>query len=123
MISASSRTGEELSPRPARNQQPKHKEVIAYMLIALDYDGTYTADTELWKIFITAAQDRGHEVIVATMRYAEGPEADEVIKELGDLCTIHFTGRAAKVPALKAMGIEPTIWIDDNPFWLLFPSG
>ncbi len=30
------------------------------MLIALDYDGTYTADPGLWHPFIAASRARGH---------------------------------------------------------------
>lgn len=39
------------------------------MLIALDYDGTFTEDPTLWVSFIAMAQAHGHDVIGVTMRY------------------------------------------------------
>ena len=38
------------------------------MLIALDYDKTYTADPALWDNFVDLAQSRGHTVKIVTMR-------------------------------------------------------
>ena len=89
------------------------------MLFALDYDGTYTADPELWNVFIENAQARGHEVIIATMRY-EQTEADIVKMQLADkVDAIVFTNRKAKKSAVRRIfGRDPDIWIDDNPDWL-----
>ncbi|MBK8754531.1 MAG: hypothetical protein IPL99_24050 [Candidatus Competibacteraceae bacterium] len=47
------------------------------LLIALDYDGTYTEDTKLWDAFIALATRAGHWVICCMMRY-EDTEGDEV---------------------------------------------
>ena len=88
------------------------------MLMALDYDETYTLDPYFWKDFIARAHARGHEVIIATMRFDKGPEADEVNKEIGNMCRIYFTSRKAKLGALKELGVEPDVWIDDNPLWI-----
>ena len=88
------------------------------MLIALDYDETYTLDPVLWNAFIAHAHSRGHEVIIATMRLDKGPEADEVIKAIGSMCQIYFTSRKAKLAALQELGLNPDVWIDDNPRWL-----
>ena len=38
------------------------------MLIALDYDETYTADPVLWDRFIGDANDHGHTVWIVTAR-------------------------------------------------------
>ena len=87
-------------------------------LFALDYDGTYTADKELWDNFIEQARSRGHEVIVATMRY-EATESEDVIRDLGEkVDRIIFTGRKAKKQAVRMAYKDPDIWIDDNPDWL-----
>ena len=48
------------------------------MLIALDFDETYTRDPEFWDIVIANATQRGHAVICATMRKDVPHEADEV---------------------------------------------
>ena len=76
------------------------------MLIALDYDKTYTADPVLWDDFIKSAQNRGHEVKIVTMRYPREPidaaPADVI-----------YTSRKAKASYVKA-----DIWIDDRPQWV-----
>lgn len=83
------------------------------MLIAIDYDGTYTADPWLWNHFIEMAQHRGHRVVCVTMRYPT-----EIID--GMTCgpiDIVYTSRKAKALAFKA-----DVWIDDSPQWLLQDS-
>jgi hypothetical protein len=80
------------------------------MKIAIDHDGTYTADPELWDWFITKAVQRGHEVYCVTMRHPH-----ESIKMP---CEIVYTSRKA-----KAIAFEADVWIDDSPHWLLNDSG
>ncbi len=88
------------------------------MLIAIDYDGTYTADKVLWNVFIEQSILHGHSIIVATMRY--GCEGECVMDDLQTkVDQIIFTSRAAKKPYLEAMGISPDIWIDDIPEFIL----
>lgn len=82
------------------------------MRIALDYDGTYTADPGLWDAFIGLAKNRGHEVVCVTMR-----NVNELPEPIG--LTFYFTDRKAKVPAMAAEGVKIDIWIDDNPRWLM----
>jgi hypothetical protein len=83
------------------------------MRIALDYDGTYTADPELWREFIRIAKSRGHEVVCVTMR-----NVDEAMEPFG-ASNYYFTDRKAKVPAMAEEGIQIDIWIDDKPQWLM----
>ncbi len=77
------------------------------MLIALDYDGTYTADPILWESFIKKAQERGHEVKIVTMRFPSEP-----LPDIG--LDILYTSRKAKFAALP----QANIWIDDMPHFL-----
>ncbi len=88
------------------------------MLIALDYDDTYTADPDMWDQFIENARMRGHSIVVATMRYSkiEGDDVRAALAEKVDL--IVFTERKAKKQFLRNNQIIPDIWIDDNPDWL-----
>jgi hypothetical protein len=81
------------------------------MRVALDYDGTYTRDPELWDEFIKALIHRGHKVICVTMR-----KPTETIEMP---CDIIYTSRAAKQPFLDALDIIIDVWIDDNPCWIL----
>ncbi len=76
------------------------------MLIALDYDGTYTADPELWDCFIAKAKERGHDVKIATMRFPT-----EAIPDIG--LDVVYTSRQAKFGCMPA-----DIWIDDRPQFL-----
>jgi len=81
------------------------------MLIALDYDGTYTADRELWNRFIADANKSGHKVICFTMRYP-----DEAAYNIP--CEVVYTSRQAKKRFADENGYVVNIWIDDRPAWL-----
>lgn len=85
------------------------------MRIALDYDGTYTADPVLWEAFINSAKARGHTIICVTKRWPQTPTNISVE-------TIYTCGKA-KVPLMKSMGIQFDIWIDDTPGTLLYDDG
>ena len=76
------------------------------MLIALDYDGTYTADPSLWDEFIRSAQARGHTVKIVTMRHPSEAIVNPPVEVI-------YTSRNAKSAYLK-----PDIWIDDSPHWI-----
>ncbi len=96
------------------------------MLIALDYDGTYTADPMLWDMFILNARLTGHTVYCITMRFAEGNsgEAEEVKNALeGKVDKIIFTNRQAKKPfMIKHFNQCPDVWIDDMPEFITEPA-
>lgn len=83
------------------------------MLIALDYDGTYTKDPDLWQKFITDAHAKNHQVILATMRYEH--EQEDMCQILTSRVKVIFTGRQAKREFLRNLGIVPHVWIDDMP--------
>ena len=91
------------------------------MLIALDYDGTYTADPVFWDTFIVSARVHGHTVVCITMRH-EHEEHGESAAVLEDMeahgIQVVFTGRQAKRAFAEALGIVPDVWIDDNPHWI-----
>ena len=84
------------------------------LIVAMDYDGTYTADPELWQAVIETVKARGHTVYIVTARYRV---------ELGGMpdtgCPVVPTGRRAKEPFLRGEGIEVDIWIDDDPAHIL----
>lgn len=84
------------------------------MLIALDYDGTYTADPGLWNHFVDVARSRSHEVHIVTMR------ADSEPVRLGCVVDrVHYTDRKAKRAFMQAKGLTVQIWIDDMPDFIL----
>lgn len=85
------------------------------MLIAIDYDGTYTADPDLWAAFIASCEARGHEVICVTCRRSTPENRREVIVPSIPKYDHYFTGLSSKRWFLEQMGIKPDIWIDDMP--------
>lgn len=87
------------------------------MRIALDYDGTYTADPELWGGFVASAMARGHEVYIVTMRYAE--EGAEIEYNLKNRVTgIMYTSRMNKATYVFSQQKLMDIWIDDQPHFI-----
>lgn len=89
----------------------------AKLTIAIDYDGTYTADPLMWMGVIIMMKRMGHTVICATMR--TGKEAQQMDPNLINLVdAVVPTFRKAKKAAVLAAGHAPDIWIDDNPEWL-----
>ena len=89
------------------------------MLIALDYDGTYTADPELWEQFISNARMRGHKVYCVTMRYEDTENTEVELNLNSKVDKIVYTNRKAKKSAFRMQcGYNPNIWIDDIPEWL-----
>lgn len=90
------------------------------MLLALDYDETYTRDPAFWNSVIDLAKARGHLVICATMRNSNGWEAEEVRNALAHCVeAIIFTNRKAKHKAVYDAGYMSSVWIDDNPYFIL----
>ena len=87
------------------------------MLLALDYDETYTRDPIFWDMVIELAKKRGHTFICATMRHEH--EGQEIIQDLQHKVEkIIFTGRKAKFAFVNEAGYYPSIWIDDMPHFL-----
>lgn len=80
------------------------------LLIALDYDDTYTADPLLWDQFIALARTRGHQVICVTGR-REPPGLHE--RQIP--CRIVCAGGEYKRHAAAKAGHAVHIWIDDMP--------
>jgi hypothetical protein len=84
------------------------------LIIALDYDGTYTADASLWEAFVELAINRGHEVHLVTMRYKNEPVSVTPL-----ITAIHYTDRKAKRPYMQERGYNVQVWIDDTPEFII----
>ena len=80
-------------------------------IIGLDYDDTYTDDPELWRKFVSMAQERGHIVVFATARGGDDPLEDS----LPDVDVVYSNGEK-KIKAFEEQGYPtPSIWVDDRP--------
>jgi hypothetical protein len=93
---------------------------VQSVLIALDYDDTYTKDPDFWVAFIDMSKQRGHTVIGATMR-CESESADMDPRYTQGIQVEYTCGRA-KLATLAKRGIYPNIWIDDRPDWIVGDS-
>lgn len=92
------------------------------MNIALDFDGTYTEMPDVWDKFIENAKADGHDVYIVTFRDLEDrhPAMDYLSKTL--LVPIIFTSRNPKKKFCNSIGLDISIWIDDNPDLIVFES-
>jgi hypothetical protein len=89
------------------------------MIIALDYDETYTLDPDFWDQFLRSAKAAGHDVFICTMRNDD--EMLEVYALLnGKVTAIFNTSRKAKRPYMQSQGINIDVWIDDRPEFVVF---
>lgn len=86
------------------------------MLLAIDYDNTYTADKPGMQAIIRCFQTNGHKVILATMRSREldyHPDFDFLEFTYNVPC--YFSDGRSKRDYLSELGIYPNWWLDDNP--------
>lgn len=87
------------------------------MIIALDYDDTWTADPGVWLALLAAAKGRGHTVIMVTQR-AEGQSAQiraDLAASKVEIPVVYAYGQAKRDAAIAA-GYEVDVWIDDTPY-------
>ena len=95
------------------------------MIIAFDYDGTISADLKMFSKIMRIVEESGHEPIIVTMRhyYEEDNILNMFSNGLGNGVRVFYTGRKAKKEFMKnTWNIDPDIWIDDNPRWILKDS-
>ena len=85
------------------------------LVIAVDFDGTYTADPTLWQNFILAAKARGHLVYIVTSRSFFAANQDIFDSVEGVATHIYFTSGELKQEYMENIGISVDIWIDDKP--------
>lgn len=81
------------------------------MIIALDWDNTYTAHKPLWNDFIENCIERGVRVIIVTGRH--GTEHDRIDSPFK--IPVVYSGNEYKRKAAEKAGYKVDIWIDDMP--------
>lgn len=93
------------------------------MRFSLDFDGTYTADPEMWKQWIALVTSLGHEVFCITYRPSHRMQKvhDSIGQVIGiDKCV--STGGTAKKKHVEKIGLKIDVWIDDTPEMLITPT-
>ena len=77
------------------------------MIIAIDYDRTYSKDPEAWAAVGHLLASAGHEVITLTKRRPDEP--------INCPWPVHYTSREAKGRYAATRGIMIDVWVDDDP--------
>jgi len=87
------------------------------MNIMIDYDNTYTADVDMWRKVLPIFQLAGHRVYLVTSRGMDTP-IDLVNDFINlDITVVYCEYRAKKDVCLE-QGIDISIWIDDDPYYI-----
>ena len=85
------------------------------MIIAIDYDRTYTADPETFNKVIELFESAGHTVICVTGRTDDRTMGAPVKNSIGVLVPVIFAGSDWKRDAALKRGYKVDEWIDDIP--------
>jgi hypothetical protein len=86
------------------------------MIFALDFDGTYTADPELWETWGLHAINKGHTVLCISFR--SDHEMEDVKNTIGSVIgsdNCFATNAIHKKEFIEEKGIHVDVWIDDIP--------
>lgn len=92
--------------------------MVINMLIAIDFDDTLTADSQLWLKFIESAKSLGHRIICVTARRDTEDNNESIDRWMtmhGVHLPVYYTGLRSKVEYMKSLGHKVDIWIDDDP--------
>lgn len=90
-------------------------------VIALDFDGTYTAAPEFWNKVIEMAPENGVKIVICTFR-DDRYDDNQSLLWLQQRVPVYFTRGVAKQWWMDQFGEHVDIWIDDRPEALLFNS-
>jgi len=85
------------------------------LTIAIDYDDTYTADTEAWTEVIRTLQDHKHVVICVSARRDDFNHRRELQNALPPGVELLLSYDEPKRQFAKRHGYDVDIWIDDKP--------
>lgn len=91
-----------------------------HMLLAMDFDRTFTADMEFWRLIIQLAVHRGHSVICVTGRTPTPSGRAELVNAFGEqtlklLKDVIFCDHSPKRQRTRELGYNVDVWIDDLP--------
>ena len=85
------------------------------MTIAIDIDGTWDRDPELFFTFAQSAWARGHTVIVVTGRQQPQEKLDRLMLSRAPIDELLVSGDELKDAFCRRIGIKVDVWIDNEP--------
>lgn len=85
------------------------------MLIALDYDNTWTKAPDLWAQLVKTFKAQGHRFVCITSRENTCTNHQELSTSIGQHMPVIYCNHTAKAKHAKAQGYKPDVWIDDRP--------
>lgn len=89
------------------------------MRIGLDFDGTLTADPQLFAGIVGLAKARGHSVVLVTARrdnHENRAEVQDFLDSAGFPEILKFfTSHTSKIAYMKTAGFPVDVWIEDDP--------
>lgn len=91
------------------------------IVLAIDYDGTWTRDPVFFREMVERAKAKGHTCVLVTGRSDEAQWGAEVRREIGDLMPILFCANKWKRPILDAWLVDRrmagahVVSVDDSP--------
>lgn len=85
------------------------------MIIAIDYDDTFTADTLMFTETIKKFQEFGHQVICVSARRETFANRREIENALPSGVEVFLSYDCPKRLFTKMKGVYVDIWIDDKP--------
>lgn len=85
------------------------------LTIAIDYDDTFTADTNAWTSVIKMLQSYGHFVICVSARLDSFNQRQELESALPAGVKVFLSYCTQKKEFVEKLGMRVDIWIDDCP--------
>lgn len=91
------------------------------MMIALDFDETYTLCPDVWDRCIDVFKESGHSVVVVTARSdRQDSLSTSDNSDVIDLCNrkniqVIFCNHKPKRAFCQSLGFNFSVWIDDSP--------
>ena len=88
---------------------------MGHLTIAIDFDDTFTADTQAWTQVIKVLQSFGHLIFCVSARTDFEGNRRELLNALPDGVMVFLTGERQKSTFIQEQGFHVDIWIDDIP--------
>ena len=84
------------------------------LLVAIDYDDTWTRQTKIWKQLVANIKRQGGSCICVTSRHKDTNDG-ELTNSIGKHMTILYAKGKPKEKVAKEKGYSVDIWIDNKP--------